>query len=176
MGLLDKLLKEVKEAVEETVTEENKEKAKELFGNLKETFGSEIDTLKKAVEEYKAEQKEKAENAIPESYFEEVEDGKTARQRILDILAEEFPQYNVYQNISPVELGGEGRFMDYSIVVCEGDAVVLVIMLIGKTTTAHREYRWSRQFAEDHGIQFINFIEHYPNNPEYIKQRLHKYL
>ncbi len=176
MGLFDKLLKEVKEAVNENISEEDREKAKNLLGNLKETFGNEIDTIKKAVDEYKAEQKEKEENRIPEEFFEDYEDGRTAQQRILDILAEEFPQYNVYENVSPVEMGGDGKFMDYSIIVCEGNEVKLVIMLIGKTTTAHREYRWSREFAEDHGIQFINFVEHYPNHPEYIKQRLHKYL
>ena len=176
MGLFDKLLKEVKEAVNENISEEDREKAKNLLGNLTETFGNEIDTIKKAVDEYKAEQKDKEENRIPEEFFEDYEDGRTARQRILDILAEEFPQYNVYENVSPVEMGGDGKFMDYSIIVCEGNEVKLVIMLIGKTTTAHREYRWSREFAEDHGIQFINFVEHYPNHPEYIKQRLHKYL
>ncbi|MBQ3384492.1 MAG: hypothetical protein IJG59_04675 [Erysipelotrichaceae bacterium] len=176
MGLFDKLLKEVKEAVNENISEEDREKAKNLLGNLKETFGNEIETIKKAVDDYKAEQKEKEENKIPEEFYEDYEDGKTARQRILDILAEEFPQYNVYENVSPAEMGGDGRFMDYSIIVCEGNEVKLVIMLIGKTTTAHREYRWSREFAEDHGIQFINFVEHYPNHPEYIKQRLHKYL
>ncbi len=176
MGLFDKLLKEVKEAVNENISEEDREKAKNLLGNLKETFGNEIETIKKAVDDYKAEQKEKEENKIPEEFYEDYEDGKTARQRILDILAEEFPQYNVYENVSPAEMGGDGRFMDYSIIVCEGNEVKLVIMLIGKTTTSHREYRWSREFAENHGIQFINFVEHYPNHPEYIKQRLHKYL
>lgn len=176
MGLFDKLLKEVKEAVNENISEEDKEKARNLLGNLKETFGNELETIKKAVDDYKAEQKEKEENKIPEEFFEDYEDGRTARQRILDILAEEFPQYNVYENVSPAEMGGDGKFMDYSIIVCEGNEVKLAIMLIGKTTTSHREYRWSREFAENHGIQFINFVEHYPNHPEYIKQRLHKYL
>ena len=52
----------------------------------------------------------------------------------------------------------------------------LLIMLIGKTTTSHREYRWSREVAEAKGIPFINFIRHYPNRVDYIRQRLHKYL
>jgi hypothetical protein len=52
----------------------------------------------------------------------------------------------------------------------------IIIMLIGKTTCYHREYRWSREFAEERNIPFINFINHYPNRPEYISERLHKYL
>ena len=108
--------------------------------------------------------------------FEEVEDGTTARERILKVLAEEFPAYTVKENVSPTEFGGTGKFMNYSIVVYDGAAPKLVMMLIGKTTTTHREYRWSREEAEKRGITFINFIEHYPNTPEYISQRLHKYL
>ncbi len=73
-------------------------------------------------------------------------------------------------------LGGKGKFMDYSIVVSNEEDIALIIMMIGKTTTSHREYRWSRQFAEERGIPLINFIEHYPNRPEYIIERLHKYL
>ena len=34
----------------------------------------------------------------------------------------------------------------------------------------------SREEAEKRGYTFLNFIEHYPNMPEYIKDRLHKYL
>jgi len=94
----------------------------------------------------------------------------------LEVLANEFPQYKVRENVSPKELGGEGRFMDYSIVICDGESPKLILMLIGKTTTAHREYRWSREEAEKRGIPFLNFVEHYPNTTEYISDRLHKYL
>ena len=67
--------------------------------------------------------------------------------------------------------------MDYSMLILDEDnKIQLIIMLIGKTTTAHREYRWSREFAEEKGVKFINFINHYPNRPEYISARLHKYL
>ena len=66
--------------------------------------------------------------------------------------------------------------MDYSIGVYSGEDPKLFIMLIGKTTTSHREYRWSREEAEKRGYPFINFIVHYPNTPAYISERLHKYL
>ena len=182
MGLFDKLLKEgeklVKEGeklVKEVATEENKEKAKELFGKVKDTFSEEIQVLKDAANNYK--EKVKEEEAKAEVSYEEPEDGKTCRERILECLAAEFPEYHVEEEVSPREIGGVGKFMDYSIVVVDGDDVIrLVIMLIGKTTCYHREYRWSREFAEEKGIPFINFIVHYPNRPEYISERLHKYL
>ena len=181
MGLFDKLLKEGAEALKEITKEENKEKATALFNSLKETINEHADELKKAVDEFqaeaqKADETRKAEKAAMETYYTEPEDGMTCRERILKVLADEFPQYKVRENVSPKELGGEGRFMDYSIVVCDGQSPKLVMMLIGKTTTAHREYRWSREEAEKRGITFLNFVEHYPNNTKYISDRLHKYL
>ena len=177
MGLLDQLLKEGADILKEVASDENKEKAAELLNSLKGTLEEHGGELKNLLNEFQKE----AGNAVKkeeydESYFEPVEDGKTSRQRILEILEKEFPDYTVKENVSPTTIGGEGRFMDYSIVVYEGDKPKLIMMLIGKTTTAHREYRWSREEAEKRGYPFINFIEHYPNTPEYISNRLHKYL
>ncbi|MBR2728146.1 MAG: hypothetical protein IKD71_09705, partial [Solobacterium sp.] len=97
MGLFDKLLKEGADALKEAVSEENREKANALFGALKETLEEHTDDLKTFVGEMKAEAekaKEKAreEEAVKEKLYETVEDGKTCRQRILEILAAEFPQ------------------------------------------------------------------------------------
>ena len=176
MGLFDKLLKEGLDAVKETLSDENKEKAKDVFNALKEQFSDEFAEVKKAYEEYKTEQRNK-EESIPQDSYEDPEDGKTCRERILECLEKEFPQYHVAENVSPNELGGQGRFMDYSMLILDEDnRICLIIMLIGKTTTAHREYRWSREFAEEKGVKLINFINHYPNRPEYISERLHKYL
>jgi len=52
----------------------------------------------------------------------------------------------------------------------------LFIMIVGKNTTTHREYRWSREQAERAGVTMINFVAHYPNEIPYIVDRLHQYL
>ena len=171
MGLFDKLLKEGQKMIEEAVTEENKEKAAAFLNNLK-------DNLEEKAGEFKQYPEEKNEQAEQEEtyYTPDEEDTRTCREKILGVLQEEFPAYTVKENVSPRELGGTGRFMDYSIVVYDGAQVRLIMMLIGKTTTSHREYRWSREFAESRGYAFINFIKHYPNRNDYISQRLHKYL
>ena len=177
MGLLDKLIKEGAEVLKDVASEENKQKAAEIFGSIKESIGEHAEEFKQAVEEYKQERQQNSESIkYEDSMFEEVNDGTTARERILKVLAEEFPNYTVKENVSPTEFGASGKFMNYSIVVYDGGAPKLIIMLIGKTTTSHREYRWSKEEAEKRGYTFINFIEHYPNTPEYISQRLHKYL
>ena len=180
MGLFDQLLKEGAETLKDLASDENKEKAQELFGALKETIGEHAEGFKKVVDEYKDEIKEMKKEAESSSYddsmYEEVDDGKDCRQRILEVLESEFPNYTVRQNVSPAEFGGTGRFMDYSIVVCDGNKPQLIIMVISKTTTAHREYRWTREEAKKQGITLINFVDHFPNNPKYISARLHKYL
>ena len=184
MGLLDKILKEGAEALKDVASDENKKKAADLFGSLKDSFEEHKDDLKKAVDELKDELGVDDEKQVFSSssesshdYFpEEFDETKSCREKILECLAKEFPSYTVRENVSPREFGGTGKFMDYSIVVCDGNTPKLIMMLIGKTTTAHREYRWSREFAEGKGYAFINFVEHFPNLPEYISERLHKYL
>lgn len=181
MGLFDKLLKEgadaLKEgakALNEAVSDENKEKAAALFNTLKNTLEEHAGELKNVVEEMRTAVPQ--ETAAPPAMLEEVDDGRDCRQRILDILAAEFPRYTVRENVSPHTIGGQGRFMDYSIVVYDNEVPSLIMMLIGKTTTSHREYRWSREEAEKNNIPFINFVVHYPNHPDYISNRLHQYL
>ena len=155
MGLLDKLLKKgasiLKDAAE---------------GKVSEIFG------KKDIEERRDEYA-----PSPEPQYDAVaEDETPCREKIIRILNSEFPELTFRENVSARELGGTGRFMDYSIAVYKDGRPKLMIMLIGKTTATHREYRWAREFAEKNGIAFINFIEHYPNEPEYVSNRLHSYL
>ena len=182
MGLLDKLIKEGAEAIKDIASEENKEKASSLLNSLKDTLEEHADGLKKAVDGLKNDLGVKDDgNAstgsayIPEDY-DNYEDSKSAREKILEVLASEFPEYTVRENVSPTEIGGTGKFMNYSMVICKEGTPKLFIMIIGKTTTAHREYRWSREEAEKRGYTFLNFVEHYPNTEQYLKDRLHKYL
>ena len=178
MGLFDKLLKTGADALKAAVSEESKEKASAMLHSLEDALGEHAKEIKEAVGEFREEirEKETDETRKEKDWYTPVEDGKTARERILDILRTEFPAYTVRENVSPRTIGGTGRFMDYSIGVYSGEDPKLFIMLIGKTTTSHREYRWSREEAEKRGYPFINFIVHYPNTPAYISERLHKYL
>lgn len=180
MGLFDKLKKEGMKVFNEVTSEENKEKASALFGNLKDGLEDVIQQAKEqsggAGTSFDADIPDSAGDAMEKAYEEAEADGRTCREKILQVLADEFPQYKVREQVSPAEIGGTGRFMDYSIVVYDGDLPKLIMMLIGKTTTAHKEYRWSREAAESKGYTFLNFVEHYPNTVGYITQRLHKYL
>ena len=182
MGLFDKLVKEGANILKEVTSDENKEKVSSLFNKVKEEMGDAAEKLKEQFDgidfsqlvSEKKKEDEKTYGGV--NYFEVEEDGIPVEEKIDACLHSYFPEYDVDKDVSPRELGGNGNFMNYSYVISKAGEIKLIIMLIGKTTTAHREYRWSREFAEANNYQFINFIKHYPNAPEYVEARLRKYL
>ncbi len=103
-------------------------------------------------------------------------DGREVDDKLREVLASEFPAYTFRENVSPTEIGGTGKFMNYSFAVYKDGEPKLFMMIIGKTTTSHREYRWSKEQAQKAGVTMLNFMRHEPNSVLYIKDRLHKYL
>ena len=92
------------------------------------------------------------------------------------VLKNEFPQYEIRKKVSPVTLGGTGKFMDYDLGVYENGAPKLFIMMVGPNTCSKREYRWSKEEAEKAGVPMINFVMAFSNKIDYITNRLHQYL
>ena len=179
MGLFDKLIREGKKALNEVASEENKEKAGALLKSLKGGIGEAAEQLKQKAEGLNRDGQWRAgpsQGSAAGDAYEEDGDGRSCREKLLEVLGTEFPQYTVKENVSPSIFGERGYVMDYSMVIYDGAAPKLVIMIIGKTTTAHRSYRLARQAAEAKGVTFLNFIEHYPNRIDYITERLHKYI
>ena len=109
---------------------------------------------------------------VPEMEDEEVD----VRKEIEDIVAECFPQYELRRNVSPITIGGQGKFLDYSYGLYRDGAPRLFIMIVDKKTCSHRIYRWSKEEAARRGITMINFVEHFPNKYDYVKNRLAQYL
>ncbi|MBR0137645.1 MAG: hypothetical protein IJM15_04480 [Erysipelotrichaceae bacterium] len=182
MGLFDKLLKEGANILNEVTSEENKEKVGSFLNKLEKDLTEGAEKLKEQFGDFdlgelvseKKKEDEKTYGGV--NYFEVEDDGRPVEEKLEECLSKNFPEYDVDKDVSPRELGGIGNFMNYSYVISKDGEIKLIIMLIGKTTSQHREYRWSKEFAEVHKYQFINFIRHFPNAPEYIEARLHKYL
>ena len=157
-------------------------KFEELAGNDNSKLGDVLSKIKEGAAAEDVSQEDlaavfaKDPSEAKSSDVQSTDDAKSAKEKIVEVLSEEFPAYSIRYDVSPVSIGGQGRFMNYSLGVYDGDVPKLFIMLISKTTTAHREYRWSKEEAEKNGITFLNFVEHYPNRKEYISERLHKYL
>ena len=175
-------LKKVAEAVNEAIPDDAKQQLKQAFDEAKDSGGSSASSDPEAV---KAAQERTDVSYASASYegidradydIELPEDSMDCKAKLMEVIAADFPQYDVYEDVSPVTLGGTGRFMNYSLGLYEGGLPKLFIMIIGKTTTRHREYRWSKEQAAKAGVPLINFIGHAPNRYWYIKERLGQYL
>lgn len=92
------------------------------------------------------------------------------------VLANEFPGYEVREQVSPTTLGGAGKFRPYDFGVYENGVPKLFIMVVYNNTCAQREYRWSKEEAEKAGVPMINFVFAFENRVNYVIDRLHQYL
>jgi len=197
MGLFDSLLKNVdKEKISESLNSLAGELKKvtdavqdAIPDDVKEKLKAEAEAEKKK-EEAKAEAVETLQAKTDVSYatasyagidkddydVELPEDELDAKMKIGEVIATDWPKYDLYEDVSPTRIGGTGQFLNYSIGVYDGDKPVLFIMIIGKATTRLRKYRWSKEQAAKAGVPMINFIGHAPNRYWYIRERLAKYL
>ena len=203
MGLLDELLKnvdteklneslnEIKDQFKKIDTTELKDAVDKLAGAFPEELvqGLKNETKK---EEVKVDPKavEEAKNNTDISYatvdytgidkadyYEWLpEDDMPAKGKIMEVLAADFPEYEVREDVSPTLIGGTGKFLDYTLGVFKDNEPKLFIMVLDGRNDRRRTYRWSKEQAEKAGITMINFIEKSPNRYWYISERLHKYL
>ncbi|MCQ2401956.1 MAG: hypothetical protein MJ059_08580 [Lachnospiraceae bacterium] len=139
-------------------------------------LGDALENLAKAAEEYNKANGVSTGSSKSIYYEFDESDTRSAEEKISAVLAEEFPQYEVRKYVSPTTIGGTGKFLDYTFGIYDAGAPKLFIMLVGKATCGSRIYRWSKEQAAKAGVTLINFVEHYPNRPEYIKERLHQYI
>ncbi|MBQ8526902.1 MAG: hypothetical protein IJ429_00385 [Lachnospiraceae bacterium] len=101
---------------------------------------------------------------------------KEVDDKLREILADEFSQYEVKEQVSPTTIGGEGKFLPYDFAVYENGQPKLFIMVVYNNTCASREYRWSKEQAEQAGVTMINFVYAFENKKDYMVDRLHQYL
>ena len=176
MGLLDAIFNRTKRQVENRVANDVANSiTNALFGNKSsKTEPANNGTSAQSQNGYGAGAQQEA--SSQEEYLDEMMDYEKTRTRIMEILTIHFNMYQVKTDVSPTTLGGTGNFMNYTFGVYQSGKPVLFIMLVGKSTCRTRLYRWSKEQAENSGVKMINFVEHYPNRPEYVLNRLREYL
>ena len=159
MGILDDLLKKGAQGLAGDI-------AKKVTDTLSGTLGVDLKELAEEVREEKSGSGAdgNAQITVPVSL------------KLRNILGNQFPGYTFKENVDPVSIGGPSGGMPYSFAVSGADGIKLLIMIIGRNTCTHKDYKISRSYAEQNGIQFINFIEHFENTVPYVTQRLHDYL
>ena len=159
MGILDDLLKKGAQNIAGDL-------AKKVTDTLSETLGVDL----KDIAERTAEEK-KNDGSDPN-----VQITVPVSLKLRNILGNQFPGYTFAENVDPVSSGGPAGGMPYSFAVSDAQGIKLLIMIIGRNTCTHKDYKVSKAYAEQRGIQFINFIEHFENTVPYVTQRLHDYL
>lgn len=175
MGFLDSLLNKgtrmVKKAAKEAMVDAADEIIRGLVNDGKETSTTRTTTATGTTTTAKS---VSGNSTVPAGY-ESVKDADV-EDKLRAVFAKEFPQYEIKENVSPVTLGGTGRFMDYSFGVYENGEPKLFIMIISSNTCASKFYRWSKEQAEQANVTMINFVGAFENKMDYIINRLHQYL
>ncbi|MBR5755106.1 MAG: hypothetical protein IKX97_04740, partial [Erysipelotrichaceae bacterium] len=188
---LNESLNEIKDQFKKIDTTELKDAVDKLAGALpeelvqglkNETKKEEVKVDPKAVEEAKNNTDISYATADytgidKDDYYEWLpEDDMPAKGKIMEVLAADFPEYEVREDVSPTLIGGTGKFLDYTLGVFKDNEPKLFIMVLDGRNDRRRTYRWSKEQAQKAGITMINFIEKSPNRYWYISERLHKYL
>lgn len=155
MGLLDALLNKGAKMLKQAATEAIENAAEEMVSGLRN--GEETEAVRTTTGY--------------EALEEEMVDVK-----LRNILAKEFSQYEVKEQVSPATLGGTGKFLPYDFGVYENGVPKLFIMVVYNNTCSHRDYRWSKEEAAKAGVPMINFVYVFDNKIDYIINRLHQYL
>lgn len=161
MGFLDSLLRKSSNAVTSAAARAVGNAVGEVVEDAAQSF---VKGLKNAGEEAKT-------KSSKDTFAD-----KEVDEKLRELLAAEFPQYEVKEQVSPTTIGGEGKFLPYDFAIYENGQPKLFIMVVYNNTCASREYRWSKEQAERAGVTLINFVYAFENKKEYMSDRLHQYL
>ena len=150
MGIFDKIIKDaVKEKIEDVI-----EKA----------TGIDLD----------GDNEEKTESPQTEAHVENTttdEVGGHTKEYFLDILKNEFGEYERKENIDPKDIGGIGRNYDFGLY--RGGKLVGLLSLI-EHNKGNKAFKDSKASAEKAKIPFVHFYLHMRNEKNYVIERIKK--
>jgi len=86
------------------------------------------------------------------------------------ILAENFSEYEVKQDISPASLGGGGRNLDFGLY--KGGTLKGVVVLVEHNRDNNKAYKDAKATCASKKIPFINFYLHMPNEKDFVIYRI----
>jgi hypothetical protein len=110
-------------------------------------------------------------------------DGKRSSQVIIpanvktyfdELLRDNFAEYEVKENIHPKTFSetAEKWFREYTYVLYKGDKAVVAIMLTPHNRNTTQAFGGAREVAIKAGVKFMNFMTHYPNERDYVVNRI----
>lgn len=125
----------------------------------------------KAVSNATATASDKVTNAVKEK----TGFGKNANvfDKIKSVVASEFPECELRENVNASELGGESGAASYTYGIYRNSSPVIVInVFVDRNAYRLKRYRLAREAAEFSGVKHLSFFSHLPNEVSYITQRL----
>ncbi len=95
--------------------------------------------------------------------------------RTAGIIRNELSAYSSYDVKEDYSFAGADA-QNASFAVFSNGAPKLYIMLVGKSTCSSHAYLEAKRKAVSEGVSIVNFVEHFENKPEYVKERIAEYL
>lgn len=95
------------------------------------------------------------------------------RDRFEEIIAEEWPGYELVQNVSAYDFGAEDGARDYSYgLYYNGEPKAMIMIIRGSNEYRKSEVVKAMNACERQGIVYLNFMVYFPNRRDYISNRL----
>ena len=99
---------------------------------------------------------------------------KDIRPYFAEILASEFGQFQVRENVSLSEFGAEGRPYDFCLY--QNGVLVAVIVLAERNRTRNHPYWNSEKAARAMNVPFVHFYTHMPNERGFVIGRINRLM
>ncbi|MDR1833514.1 MAG: hypothetical protein LBQ92_02505 [Propionibacteriaceae bacterium] len=176
MGFLDKL---VKSAVQSAVGEVVQSAAHEVAGKVTDALG--IDGQPQPAQPQTA-----TETATTETATAETATAATAataaatgagladKAAFREMLAAEFADLSVKEDVPVSELGGAGKPYDFGLY--RGGKLAGVVMLTEHNRDNNQAFKGAKAAAQAAGVPFINFYLHMPNERAYAVSRIRSFV
>lgn len=103
-------------------------------------------------------------------YYEE----SVVRNRIEKVAAEEWPGYELRQNIPAAEMGAESGAVDYSYGLYLNGVPMAMILILDAGEYRLKKVRLAHQACRDKGVFCMNLMLQLPNRRSYISEMLRK--
>ena len=93
--------------------------------------------------------------------------------KIKNVVAKEFPDYELRENVKAAELGGESGAASYTYgIYRDATPVIMINVFVDRNAYRLKRYRLAREAAEFSGVKHLSFFSHLPNEVSYITNRL----
>lgn len=94
---------------------------------------------------------------------------KLLRQRLTDIFAQDFPDYEVKGNLD----SGVPKARKYSYgLYYNGTPRMMIMVLDDRNLAQRKDVRLAREASANYGVPYLDFYTHLPNEVDYIRNRI----